>query len=54
MSVPDLTDELWQEFSERYKGRIPNPEQYPRQYEFLVKSFLHGREEKERKKHVEA
>lgn len=28
------------EFLEKYEGRIPNPDQYPMRFKFLLKSWL--------------
>ena len=33
-------DEVIKEFLTKYDGRLPNPEQYPKQFAFLLKSFL--------------
>lgn len=37
----ELTEELYQEFLEFYNSKVPNPEQNPIQFEFLIKIFLH-------------
>ena len=37
----DLTDELINEFIEEYKHMWVEPEQYPRVFEFMLRSFLY-------------
>ncbi len=42
VSYSNKNDELVQEFIDYYgQKNIPNPEQYPRRFKFLVKSFEH-------------
>jgi hypothetical protein len=45
-----VDDNTIKEFIEYYDGTsIPNPEQYPKQFEFMIKSFLHSKNMKEMK-----
>lgn len=42
MNYSDKNDKLTQEFIEYYGAKnIPNPEQYPKRFKFLVDSFIH-------------
>jgi hypothetical protein len=42
MNYSDKNDKLTQEFIEYYGAKnIPNPDQYPKRFKFLVDSFIH-------------
>lgn len=42
MNYLDLDEDLYREFLEYFKGtNIPDPEQYPLRFRFLVRSFLY-------------
>jgi hypothetical protein len=42
----ELNDEVYKEFVEYYSDKLPNPEQYPIRFKFLIESFLHYRRNK--------
>lgn len=39
----NLEDELYKDFLEYFDGKIPNPNQYPRQFEFYIKMYLNAK-----------
>jgi hypothetical protein len=36
----ELDQKLFEEFLEFFNNRVPDPNMYPHQYEFMIKSFL--------------
>lgn len=46
----ELNEDLVEQFMDHFgRENIPNPKQYPRQFDFLIKSFLYHKEMKEKK-----
>jgi hypothetical protein len=44
----NIDDDTIKEFLEYYSGTaIPDPEHYPKRFEFMVKTFLHSRKMRE-------
>jgi hypothetical protein len=45
-----IDDETIKEFLEYYSGTsIPDPEHYPKRFEFMVKTFFHSKKMQEQK-----
>lgn len=42
-SINILEDELYKDFLEYFEGKIPNPNNYPKQFEFYVKIYLNAK-----------
>lgn len=36
-------EKLYKDFLEYFDGKVPNPQQYPIQYEFYIKTYLNSK-----------